>query len=111
MTVTFEHHTMYIISLLSISVHYALTMPCVFSGIFYIEAVSNRQLQCQFKDEDNIVHHLALNHFQSLSTADHPFPDAFEMVQSGTIYFIAGTFAIYNMDNILVTPSNIQVSN
>lgn len=78
-------------------------MPCVFAGIFYVEALSsNRQLQCHFKDEDNVVRHLTLTHFQSPDTSDHPFPDAFEMVQSGTVYFIAGTFAIRNTDNVLV---------
>ena len=78
-------------------------MPCVFAGIFYVESVSNRQLQCRFKDEDDVVRHLNLTHFQSQSTSDHPFPDAFELVQSGGLYFIAGTFAIHNIDNILVT--------
>lgn len=81
-------------------------MPCIFAGIFYVEALSsNRQLQCHFKDEDGVVHHLTLTHFQSLNITDHPFPDAFEMVQSGSVYFIAGTFAIHNTDNVLVIPS------
>jgi len=83
-------------------------MPCIFAGIFYVESLSaNRQLQCHFKDDDNVVHHLNLTHFQSPNTTNHPFPDAFEMVQSGSVYFIAGTFAIQNKDNILVTPYTI----
>jgi len=80
-----------------------ITMPCIFAGIFYVESLpTNRQLQCHFKDEDNVVRHLHITHFQSPNTTNHPFPDAFEMVQSGCVYFIAGTFAIHNKDNILV---------
>ncbi len=83
-------------------------MPCIFSGIFYVEALSsNRQLQCHFKDEDNFIHRLILTHFQSPNTTNHPFADAFEMVQSGLVYFITGTFAIHNKDNILVIPLKI----
>jgi hypothetical protein len=61
-------------------------------------------LHCHFKDEDNIVRHLTLTHFQSPNLDDHPFPDAFVMVQSGSFYFITGTFAVHNRDNILVSP-------
>jgi len=79
-------------------------MPCVFAGIFYVETLSsNHQLQCHFKDEDNVIRHLTLTHFQSPITSEQPYPEAFEVVESGAIYFIAGTFAIYNTDNILVT--------
>jgi hypothetical protein len=80
-------------------------MPCTFAGIFYVEAFSaNRQLQCHFKDEDNVIRHLNLTHFQSPDTDNHPFPDAFTMVQSGSVYLIVGTFAIDNKENILVPP-------
>jgi len=83
----------------------SIAMPCIFAGIFYVETLSaNRQLQCHFKDEDNVIRHLTLTHFQSPNTTNHPFPDAFEMVQSGSVYFIAGTFAIHNKENILVPP-------
>ena len=83
-------------------------MPCIFTGIFYVETISaNHQLKCHFKDEDNVVRHLYLTHFQSPNDTNHPFPDAFEMVQGGSVYFIAGTFAIHNKDNILVTPYKI----
>ena len=86
-------------------------MPCIFAGIFHVETLSgNHQLQCHFKDEDNIIHHLAMIHFQSPSTAIHPFPDAFETVQSGSIYFITGTFAVHDRDKILVTPAKIQIN-
>lgn len=79
-------------------------MPCIFSGIFYVETLStDRQLQCHFKDEDDFVRHLTLTHFQASNTTDHPFPDAFQMVQSGMVYFIIGTFAIHDKDDILVT--------
>ena len=78
-------------------------MPCVFSGIFYVESLSaNRQLQCRFKDEDNHIHTLNLTHFQSPDIANHPFPDAFQMVQSGLVYFIVGTFAVHDREKILV---------
>ena len=80
-------------------------MPCVFAGIFYIASLSsNRQLECHFKDEDNFIRHLSLTHFQSPNTDMHPFPDAFELVQSGSVYFITGTFAVQDKDQILVTP-------
>jgi hypothetical protein len=83
-------------------------MPCVFAGIFYVETFSaSHQLECHFKDEDNVVRHLTLTHFQSPNTVNHPFPDAFEMVQTGSVYFIAGTFAIHNKKNLLVTPCTI----
>ena len=77
-------------------------MPCVFAGMFYIKSLSDHQLQCHFKDEDDVIHHLNLTHFQSPSTSGHPFPEAFEMVQSNALYFITGTFAINNSNNILV---------
>ena len=78
-------------------------MPCVFSGIFYIESLStNRQLQYHFKDEDNHIHTLNLIHFQSPDIANHPFLDAFQMVQSELVYFIIGTFAVHERENILV---------
>ena len=86
-------------------------MPCIFSGIFYIEILSsNHQLQCRFKDEDNLIHRLTLTHFQSPNTTNHPFPDAFEMIQSGLVYFITGTFAFHNQHNILVIPYNIYIT-
>ena len=78
-------------------------MPCTFTGIFYIETLSaNRQLHCHFKDEDNFVHHLVLTHFQSPNLDNHPFPDAFAMVQSGWVYFIIGTFAVHDRNRISV---------
>ena len=78
-------------------------MPCIFTGIFYVETISaNRQLKCHFKDEDNVVRHLYLTHFQSPDVANHPFPDAFQMVQSGLVYSIVGTFAVHDKENILV---------
>ena len=86
-------------------------MPCTFAGIFHVETLSgNHQLQCRFKDEDNVIRPLTMVHFQSLSTVDHPFPDAFETVQSGFIYFITGTFAVHDKDKILVTPSKISIT-
>ena len=86
-------------------------MPCTFAGIFYIETLSaNRQLECHFRDEDDFIRHLTITHFQSPNTDNHPFPDAFEIVQSGLVYFIAGTFAIHDKENILVTPSTIQMT-
>lgn len=43
-----------------------ITIPCIFSGIFYIEALStNRQLQCRFKPDDNFIRCLTLTHFQA----------------------------------------------
>jgi len=78
-------------------------MPCVFAGIFYVESLSDRQLQCHFKEDDNVIRHLNLTHFQSPNTDQHPFSEAFEIVQSGAVYFITGTFAIRNKDYILVT--------
>src|SRR5579862_934132 len=78
-------------------------MPCTFAGIFYVENLSaNRQLHCHFKDEDNVIHQLMITHFQSPNLDDHPFPDAFAMVQSGSVYFIVGTFVVHDRDNILV---------
>jgi hypothetical protein len=77
-------------------------MPCTFTGIFYVETISNRQLKCHFKDEDNVIQHLDLTHFQSPDLTNHPFPDAFQAVQSGLVYAIVGTFAIHDKANILV---------
>jgi len=83
-------------------------MPCFFAGIFYVEDLSsNRQLHCHFKDEDNVVRHLNITHFQTSNLVDHPFPDAFETIQSGSVYFINGTFAVQNNDIILVYNSSI----
>jgi len=80
-------------------------MPCTFAGIFFVETLSaNHQLHCHFKDEDNVLHHLVLTHFQSPNLEDHPFPDAFAAVQSGSVYFIVGTFAVHNRDILLVHP-------
>ena len=78
-------------------------MSCLFAGIFYVESLFNRQLQCRFKDEDNVIRHLNLIHFQSANTFDHPFSDAFEPVQSDATYFIVEIFAIHNVNNILIT--------
>jgi len=100
-----------IISFSFISLFNSIATPCVFAGIFYVESLSaNRQLQCHFKDEDNVIRHLNLTHFQSPNVTNHPFPDAFEIVQSGSVYFVAGTFAIHNKDNILVTPKTIKMT-
>ena len=78
-------------------------MPCVFSGIFYVESfAANRTLQCHFKDDDEIIRHLSLTHFQTPNVTDHPFPDAFKSVQSGLVYLITGTFAIHLKNNFMV---------
>src|SRR2546421_2720305 len=60
-----------------------LIMSCIFSGIFYVESLSsNHQLQCVFKDENNVIHHLNLTHFQSSDVDNHSFSNVFEMIQS-----------------------------
>lgn len=77
----------------------------MFSGIFYIETLTgNHQLRCHFKDEDSVVHNLNITHFQSPDLNNHPFPDAFQTVQSGSVCFITGTFAIHNKTDIMVLP-------
>ena len=86
-------------------------MPCIFSGIFLVDSLStNCQLQCYFKDEDNFIHYLTLTHFQPQNTTNHLFSDAFQMFQSGLVYFITGTFAIHHADNILVTPIKLWLT-
>jgi len=68
-------------------------MPCTFSGIFLVNQFHNNKLLCQTSDELGNIHNVEIVYYFP-SKMERPFPEAYESIQTGNVYFITGTFAI-----------------
>lgn len=84
-------------------------MPCTFSGVFFVESIgSDFRVACHFKDVEGMILPLVMTHYQPRSDNDsHPFPEAFQRLEEQSIYIISGTFAIRNLNEILVSSSDL----
>ena len=72
-------------------------MPCHFSGLFYVSQFKDNKLLCSFKDENGDIHQINMIYYFP-TTVDRPFPQAYEAIQSGHVYFITGTMSFQNKD-------------
>ena len=72
-------------------------MPCHFSGIFYVCQFKDNKLLCSFKDENGDIHQIDMIYYFP-TTVDRPFPQAYEAIQSGHVYFITGSMSFQNKD-------------
>lgn len=76
---------------------FSLQMPCHFSGIFYVSQFKDNKLLCSFKDENGDVHQINIIYYFP-TTVDRPFPQAYEAIQPGHVYFIAGPISFHSKD-------------
>ena len=72
-------------------------MPCHFSGLFYVSQFKDNKLLCSFKDENGDIHQIDMIYYFP-TTVDRPFPQAYETIQSGHVYFITGSMSFQNKD-------------
>jgi len=75
-------------------------MPCHFSGIFYVSQFKDNKLLCSFSDENGDVHEIHIIYYFP-TTVDRPFPQAYEVIQPGHVYFITGSMSFQNKDLIV----------
>lgn len=68
-------------------------MPCNFSGIFYVTGIANNKLTCEVSDESGDPDSIEISYYYPAKIL-RSFPEAFETVISGHVYFIVGTFAL-----------------
>jgi len=83
-------------------------MPCHFSGIFYVSQFKDNKLLCSFSDENGDVHQVDVIYYFP-TTSDRPFPQAYEVIQPGHVYFITGFMSFQNKD-LIVYPSTFYLS-
>ena len=82
-------------------------MPCHFSGIFYVSQFKDNKLLCSFSDENGDVHQVDVIYYFP-TTSDRPFPQAYEVIQPGHVYFITGSMSFQNKD-LIVYPSTFYL--
>jgi hypothetical protein len=75
-------------------------MPCHFSGIFYITELENNKMVCSANDENGNLQQVDIGYYYP-SNMDRPFPEAYEFVEPGHVYFITGYFALENKEPIV----------
>lgn len=83
----------------------SLLMPCHFSGLFYVSQFKDNKLLCSFKDENGDLRQIDIIYYFP-ATVDRPFPQAYEAIQAGHVYFITGSMAFHDKD-LIVFPFNI----
>ena len=76
------------------------SMPCHLSEIFYISQFKDNKLLCSFSDENGDVHEIHIIYYFP-TTVDRPFPQAYEVIQPGHVYFITGSMSFQNKDLIV----------
>ena len=72
-------------------------MPCHFSDIFFVSQFKANKLLCLFKDENGDIHEIDIIYY-FLTSIDRLFPQAFEIIQPGHIYFITGSMSFQNKE-------------
>ena len=77
-------------------------MPCTFAGVFLVSQIENSQLICSFRDDVGDIHQVNINYYFP-TNIERPFPEAYEAVQPGHVYFITGFFALADKDPIVYT--------
>jgi hypothetical protein len=67
-------------------------MACTFSGVFYIENIRNRFLDCIFKDEDEELQKVTVIHYTNRNAT--PYPETSCNIQIGEVYLLQGLWVI-----------------
>ena len=80
----------------------SVNMPCTFAGVFLVSQIENSQLICSFQDDVGDIHQVNINYY-FLTNIKRPFPEAYEAVQPGHVYFITCFFALADKDPIVYT--------
>jgi hypothetical protein len=81
-------------------------MPCSFSGLFLVDKFHNNKLLCQTSDELGNIHNVEISYYFP-SKVERPFPEAYESIQPGHVYFITGTFALKGPTFLVYTLSRV----
>jgi hypothetical protein len=93
-------------------------MPCHFSGIFLIKDIANGKLICSFNQDvaesDPDIRDITISYWQPGNTPT-PLPSAYQIAEANCIYFITGTLAVVDKQELqpvvllqfLSVPSNI----
>ena len=69
-------------------------MTCHFSGIFLVESIANNVLNCKAMDsEAEDVVDVSIGYWFPKSES-RPFPKLYDIVASGKVYEISGTYCI-----------------
>ena len=80
-------------------------MACIFSGIFYIENIRNRFLDCIFKDEDEELQKVTVIHYTNRNAT--PYPETSCNIQIGEVYLLQGLWVITDGDYLAPTVSSL----
>ena len=75
-------------------------MPCHFSGIFHVSEFKDNKLLCSFNDENGDARQIEIIYYFS-AAVDRPFPQAYEVVLPGHVYFITGSMSIQNKNLVV----------
>ena len=75
-------------------------MPCHFSGIFHVSEFKDNKLLCSFNDENEDARQIEIIYYFS-AAVDRPFPQAYEVVLPGHVYFITGSMSIQNKNLVV----------
>ena len=84
-------------------------MPCFFSGIFYVNNISQNRLTCQFQNEISEIEFGSIIYYFPLK-AEKPFSEAYDTVKANGIYYISGTFAVTFDHCTLVVVSHVPTN-
>ena len=82
-------------------------MACTFSGIFYVENIRNRFLDCIFKDEDEEIQKVTVIHYTNRNAT--PYPETSTDIQIGEVYLLQGLWVITNGNYLTPTVSSLIV--
>ena len=97
-------------------------MPCHFSGIFLIKDIVNGKLICSFNqnvaENDPDIRDITISYWQPGNGTHSPLPSAYQIAEPNYIYYITGTLAIIDKQELqpvvllqfLSVPSNILCS-
>src|ERR1700724_1866849 len=80
-------------------------MACIFSGIFYIENIRNRFLDCIFKDEDEELQKVTVILYTNRNAT--PYPKTSCNIQIGEVYLLQGLWVITDGDYLSPTVSSL----
>src|ERR1700737_3897670 len=79
------------------------TWPAHFLGVFYIENIRNRFVDCIFKDEDEELQKVTVVYYTNRNAT--PYPETSSDIQIGKVYLLHGLWVITNGDYLTPTVS------
>ena len=72
-------------------------------GSFMSPNLKDNKLLCSFSDANGDVHEINIIYYFP-TTADRPFPQAYEVIPPGHVYFITGSVSFQNKDLVIYHP-------